>query len=74
MIIEVSFGWPKAGTLGLTVPGLSSMLFTSLEQRDVPVVVGGLFAIGLIMLILRLLLDVAHATLDPRIRFGREVA
>ena len=74
MIIEVSFGWPKAGTLGLTVPGLSSMLFTSLEQRDVPVVVGGLFAIGLIMLTLRLLLDVAHATLDPRIRFGREVA
>ena len=50
------------------------MLFTSLEQRDVPVVVGGLFAIGLIMLTLRLLLDVAHATLDPRIRFGREVA
>jgi peptide/nickel transport system permease protein len=69
MIVEVSFGWPEAGTLGLTVPGLSSMLFNSLEQRDVPVVVGGLFAIGVIMLVLRLFLDVAHAVLDPRIRY-----
>jgi peptide/nickel transport system permease protein len=71
MIIEVSFAWPQAGELGLTVPGLSSMLFTSLEQRDIPVVVGGLFAVGLIMLTLRLLLDVAHVALDPRIRFQR---
>ena len=71
MIIEVSFGWPKAGTLGLTVPGLSTMFFNSLEQRDVPVVIGGLFAIGVIMLLLRILLDFAHAALDPRIRFGR---
>ena len=74
MIIEVSFGWPKAGTLGLTVPGLSSMFFNSLEQRDVPVVIGGLFAIGVIMLSLRLLLDFAHAALDPRIRYGRTEA
>lgn len=71
MIIEVSFAWPQAGELGLTVPGLSSMFFASLEQRDVPVVVGGLFAIGLIMLSLRLMLDVAHAALDPRIRYQR---
>ena len=74
MIVEVSFGWPKAGTLGLTVPGLSSMFFTSLEARDVPVVIGGLFAIGLIMLTLRLLLDFAHAVLDPRIRYQRSEA
>jgi peptide/nickel transport system permease protein len=74
MIVEVSFGWPKAGTLGLSVPGLSSMFFNSLEQRDVPVVIGGLFAVGLIMLAVRLLLDVAHAVLDPRIRFHREPA
>lgn len=71
MIIEVSFAWPQAGELGLTVPGLSSMFFTSLEQRDIPVVVGGLFAVGLIMLTLRLMLDVAHAALDPRIRVQR---
>ncbi len=73
MIVEVSFSWPKAGTLGLSVPGLSSMFFNSLEARDIPVVVGGLLAIGLIMLGVRLLLDIAHAFLDPRIRFQREV-
>ncbi len=74
MIVEVSFGWPKAGTLGLSVPGLSSLFFNSLQQRDVPLVVGGLFAVGLIMLAIRLLLDFAHAVLDPRIRFGRNAA
>jgi peptide/nickel transport system permease protein len=74
MIIEVSFGWPQAGELGLTVPGLSSMFFTSLQQRDIPVVVGGLFAIGVIMLVLRLILDVVHVALDPRIRFQRSRA
>jgi peptide/nickel transport system permease protein len=71
IIIEVSFGWPNGGELGLIVPGLSSMIFTALEQRDIPVVVGALFAIGLIMLAIRLILDVVQAALDPRIRFQR---
>ncbi len=72
MIVEVSFAWPDDGDLGLAVPGLSSMFVTSLEQRDVPVVMGGLLAVGLIMLGVRLALDVAHAALDPRIRFGKD--
>jgi peptide/nickel transport system permease protein len=70
MIIEISFAWPKDGAFGMTVPGMSSALFTSLENRDTTVVVGGLLAVGLIVFGTRLLLDVLQATLDPRIRVG----
>ena len=56
--------------IGMTVPGVSSSLFFSLENRDTTVVVGGLLAVGLIVFGARLLLDVAHAALDPRIRVG----
>jgi len=70
MIIEISFAWPKDGAFGMTVPGMSSALFTSLENRDTTVVVGGLLAVGLIIFGARLALDVLQAFLDPRIRVG----
>ena len=70
MIIEISFAWPKDGTFGITVPGMSSALFTSLENRDTTTVLGGLLAVGIIVLLVRLFLDVLQAALDPRIRIG----
>jgi peptide/nickel transport system permease protein len=70
MIIEISFSWPKDGAFGFTVPGMSSVLFTSLENRDTTMVVGGLLTVGLVVLVARLGLDVLHAALDPRIRVG----
>ena len=70
MIIEISFAWPKDGAFGMTVPGMSSALFTSLENRDTTTVLGGLLAVGIIVLLVRLFLDVLQAALDPRIRIG----
>jgi peptide/nickel transport system permease protein len=70
MIIEISFAWPKDGAFGMTVPGMSSALFTSLENRDTTMVLGGLLAVGIIVLLVRLFLDVLQAALDPRIRIG----
>ena len=68
--LMLSFAWPKDGAFGMTVPGMSSALFTSLENRDTTVVVGGLLAVGLIIFGARLALDVLQAFLDPRIRVG----
>ena len=70
MIIEISFSWPKDGAFGMFIPGMSSTLFTSLENRDTTTVVEGLIAVGVVVLIVRLFLDVLHAALDPRIRVG----
>jgi peptide/nickel transport system permease protein len=79
MIVEISFSWPKygveqqgtaLGTFGMFVPGMSSTVFTSLENRDPATVVDGLIVVGLVVLAFRLIIEVLHAVLDPRIRIG----
>jgi len=70
MIVETAFRTSRYIGLWLDVPGLSSTLFTSLEARDLPIVMSGLFLVGLITLGVRLILDVSVAYLDPRIRYA----
>lgn len=53
--------------------GLSTTLFHAVRNADVPVIVGVLVTMGILLLVLRLVAEVAHATLDPRIRLGGNV-
>lgn len=76
VILEISFG----GTAGLAITGtlmrfapphgLGSVLFTSLSNQDTPMLVGALLVVGVLTLLLRIVLDVVYAALDPRIRFS----
>ncbi len=50
-------------------PGVSSALFDSLYQQDMPMVMGALLIVGVLSALTRLLLDVLYAYLDPRIRY-----
>jgi ABC-type dipeptide/oligopeptide/nickel transport system permease component len=50
--------------------GMGSLLFDSLRNYDIPVVMGGLLTIGIIALASRLLLEIATAYIDPRLRFS----
>ena len=68
MIIEMTFQSRTFEGLFIPVPGLANVLFGSLEERNIPLVIGGLLAVGLIVLGLRLMLDVLHVILDPRLR------
>lgn len=70
MIIEYSFLLPASIHRAIPVPGVSLALFSSLEERNIPVVIGALFGIGIITLVLHVGLDIAHGLLDPRIRVG----
>lgn len=54
--------------------GLGSVLFDSVRVQDTPMIMGALLVVGVITLLLRIGLDVAHAALDPRISFGRSPA
>lgn len=76
VILEAVFA--GAGIAG-TVPflqrfegprGLGVVLFEAVRLQDTPMIVGGLLVVGVITLLLRVALDVAHAALDPRIRFA----
>ncbi len=55
----------------LEMNGLSSVLFDAIEFQDIPVIMGILVALGVIGVILRVVIDVAIAILDPRQRRAR---
>ena len=57
VIIERAVGWP----------GIGSFLFRAIESQDIPVVISTLAVIGLMTMVVRIALDLALFTLDPRI-------
>ncbi|NTW03296.1 MAG: ABC transporter permease [Oscillochloris sp.] len=59
-IIETIFAWP----------GLGRLVVQAIFDRDFPVVVGAVLLIALIYQVLNIVVDLAHAWLDPRV--GRE--
>jgi peptide/nickel transport system permease protein len=57
-LIETVFAWPGTGLL------LNNAIFS----RDIPMLQGTILALALIFVTLNLLVDIAQATLDPRIK------
>ncbi|WP_369051955.1 ABC transporter permease [Kineococcus terrestris] len=58
IFVEVVFGWP----------GLGQQLYTSITQRDLPVVQAGTLFVALAFVLVNLLADVVVGLLDPRSR------
>lgn len=50
--------------------GLGFLIFDAVADQDIPLIMGSLLVVGMLTLVLRIVLDVLHAGLDPRIRFG----
>lgn len=69
VIIEASFG--RLGGYRIDIPGVASILFGSLRQRNLLLTLGGLVVVGLITLVLRIGLDMAVATIDPRVQLEK---
>lgn len=60
ILIETVFSWPGSGLL------LNSAIF----QRDLPLLQGTILVLALFFVILNLLVDIAQASIDPRIKRG----
>jgi peptide/nickel transport system permease protein len=58
VFVEFVFGWK----------GLGQQMFTAIETRDLPVVMGGVIVIGFSFVLISLLVDVLYAWVDPRVR------
>ena len=58
--IEVIFGRP----------GLGSFLVARIQEKDIPSIQGVVLLVAITYLVVNLLVDIAHALLDPRIRHG----
>ena len=58
ILIETVFAWPGTGFL------LNSAIF----QRDLPLLQGTILVLALFFVALNLLVDIAQASIDPRIK------
>lgn len=52
------------------IPGISQYFFAAIRARDFPPVIGVNIVVALVIVLSNVLVDVAYATLDPRIRFS----
>lgn len=51
-----------------SIPGLGSMVISSIKVMDVPLVVGGVVWIALIFLVVTLVIDLLYVLVDPRVK------
>jgi peptide/nickel transport system permease protein len=60
VIIETVFSWP----------GIGLLLVEAIINRDFPVALAAFFMLGVLIVVMRLVTDIAYTYLDPRIKFG----
>lgn len=60
VVTETVFAWP----------GMGKLLIESIQQLDRPIIVAYLMIIVLLFVIINLLVDIAYAALDPRVRLS----
>ncbi len=60
-LIEIVFSWP----------GMGRLTMTAINQRDYPVLMGIYFVMSVSVALVMVLVDIAYAMLDPRIRYDR---
>ncbi|MET0488176.1 MAG: ABC transporter permease [Candidatus Rokuibacteriota bacterium] len=59
VLVETVFAWP----------GLGQLMLSSIQTRDVPVLLGMFLLVSVAVIIVNLLTDLAYAWLDPRVRY-----
>jgi peptide/nickel transport system permease protein len=60
VVIEVIFAWPGIGMLALD----------AIERRDFPVVQADVMLVAAVVVVMNLVVDLAYAYMDPRIRYA----
>jgi peptide/nickel transport system permease protein len=72
-VLGVNIGYLVGGTLVIeqvyALPGVGQLMINSIFQRDFPVVQAVTLVFSIMVVFVYLLSDVAHALLDPRVRF-----
>jgi peptide/nickel transport system permease protein len=75
-VLGVSIGWLIGNTLVIervfAIPGIGALMLESVRVRDFPVVQGVTLVVGVIVVVVALATDLAHASLDPRVRLGEK--
>lgn len=59
VFIEAIYSWP----------GMGSLFVEGVESRDYPLIMGLILILAIIILVVNLLVDIAYAVVDPRVRY-----
>jgi peptide/nickel transport system permease protein len=72
-VLGVNIGYLVGGTLVIeqvyALPGIGQLMINAIFARDFPVVQAVTLVFSVMVVLVYLLSDVAHALLDPRVRF-----
>ncbi len=72
-ILGVNIGWLMGGSVVIenvfNVPGLGSLIISSVDARDYPVIQGIALVFGLLVIAINLATDLVYAVLDPRVTY-----
>jgi peptide/nickel transport system permease protein len=73
-LLGIDVGVLLAGNAILTesvfnIPGVGRLIFSSIERSDLPVIQGIVLFGAFFIILLNLLVDIAYAYLDPRVRY-----
>ena len=73
-ILGVGIGELMGGAVFVEIifnrPGLGSLIFDAIKNRNYPIVQGGILIVVAIFVVTNLLVDLSYAWLDPRVREG----
>jgi peptide/nickel transport system permease protein len=68
MDVGVAFGGALFTETAFQLPGMGRMLVLSLTNSDLPVIMGIVLVVSLAVIVANLLVDIAYALIDPRVR------
>jgi peptide/nickel transport system permease protein len=54
-----------------SIPGIGQLLTSAIFNRDYPLIQGGLLLVTIFIMIVNIVVDIAYAWVDPRVRFER---
>jgi peptide/nickel transport system permease protein len=72
-ILGLNIGWLIGGSVVIetvfTIPGIGSLIVSSIFARDYPVIQGVALIFGVLVILINLLTDLVYAMLDPRVTY-----
>jgi peptide/nickel transport system permease protein len=53
-----------------SIPGIGQWMLTGISRRDLPIIQGGVIVLALIVLLINILVDIAYAAVNPKVRLS----
>jgi peptide/nickel transport system permease protein len=72
-ILGLNIGWLIGGSVVIetvfSIPGIGSLIVSSIYARDYPVIQGVTLSFGILVILINLVTDLAYALFDPRVSY-----